>query len=139
MHAQQCRGGKRRHPAARQTQRQMKEQDDVEHVQQHVGDVEAEWRRSPERTVDRVRDVDNRTLDVVQQHRAKIRPALNRRVRDDRTVVVVHERIVERVQIHETGKKRRDAGCDQGAQIEWHQTVVMYAESVPRRSRGQEV
>ena len=79
----------------------------------------------------------------------RLRHALKGRVRDDRAVVVVHERIVQRVQVHDPGKKRGGAAGDERAHVEprcrgrahhprvqWHgqrQAVVMYEEPVIRR------
>src|SRR5206468_9513317 len=73
----------------------------------------ARWLRSPERAVHRVREVDDRTSDGAEHDRANVCHVLNRVVLDDGVVVVVDERIAERVEIHDPTQQRRDATCDE--------------------------
>ena len=98
-----------RRPARSRRRHELKQQHDVQHVQQHVGDMEAERRRAPERAVERVREVDDGRVTSRSTTAAQIerRPQSSGSRRP--SVVVVDERVVERVDVDETGEEHGNA------------------------------
>ena len=79
----------------------------VEDVQQHAGEVKSERSGSPQRAVERERDVDERTRDVVQQETAQVPERVERPVVHDGVEVVPDERVVQRVEVDEGGNDDR--------------------------------
>ena len=107
---EQCGARERRaDPPSRDPAAEHEQQRDVEHVEQHVRDVIAERIRPPHGMIDRVRQVDHRPRHVVQDDRPNVGGMQQRRVADDRVIVVVHVRVVQRVQVREGGQQHRRA------------------------------
>jgi len=93
------------------------EQDHGGHVQQNAGDVVAKRIQTPQRMVDRIREVDHRTEDVMENDGRGIAEVADGRVAEHRDPVVVHERVVQCVEVdhptedcHDGGEKHRLAG-----------------------------
>src|SRR5439155_12301533 len=106
---QRCRRRRDARAAPAEGPRQLPQQNDVQHVEEDARQVIAERPRTPDRPVDRIRQVDDRPRDVVQYDRAQIGDARDRRVQDDGVVVVVDERIAQRIQVDDAGGHRQDA------------------------------
>ncbi len=94
--------------------REGEEQPDVEKVEQEAGGVVAVRREAPHRVVERVREVHERTLHVVQRDGAHVGELRDRRVLDDDEVVVVDERVGERPPIRHDGEQQRDGAEARG-------------------------
>ena len=78
---------------------ELKEQHDVQHVEQQVGQVEPERVQSPDGVVDGVREIDQRPRRLEEHDRAQVREILDARVLDDHAVIVVDERVGKRVEV----------------------------------------
>ena len=85
--------------------REREEQPDVQQVEQQVRDVVAERRQPPHGVVERVREVDERPLDVVEDDAVQIRQRRDRGVLDHDDVVVVHEGVRQRAPVGHDGQQ----------------------------------
>ena len=120
VHGEQRRGEERTDDPPGASPHELEQQGHVQHVQQHVRDMKAGRRRAPEHAIDRVRNVHRRPRDLAQHDGLQIERRPNRSVFDDEAAVVVDERIVERVDVDETGEEDGHADGQAG----------------PRHSRG---
>jgi hypothetical protein len=73
-------------------------------VEDGVREVEAEGAEPPERPVNRVREVDGRARQVMQQDRSHVGQIAERGVQQNGDPIVEDERIVEKRLIHERWK-----------------------------------
>src|SRR5439155_24340051 len=108
--------------------------------------MEAERSRTPRGAVERIGKIHDRTRSPIEHDAPDVEQMPDRRVVDDHLMVVVHERIVEGVQVDETAEKRGGTarkGARQPTSItsdgwlDWkhraHEAVVVYDKSVGRR------
>ena len=82
------------------------EQDDDCGMQEDVGQMKSKWIGAPDRAIDGVGHVHHGTERTVGQDEAEVRQIRERRIRDNGVAIVVHERIVERVEIDERREHR---------------------------------
>ena len=86
------------------------QQQHVDHVQEHAGGVVAEGLRRPDRAIQRVGEIDDRPRHLAEDDVPDVGDVFDRRVVQDRAVVVVDVRIVQRIEIDQTRIDCRDAG-----------------------------
>jgi hypothetical protein len=77
-------------------------------VENGVREVEAEGAEAPECPVERVRDIDDRPRQVVQQHPSHVRQVDQRGVQQDGNPVVEDEGVIEKWLIEERWKHARE-------------------------------
>ena len=83
--------------------REQIDEHDVEQVAEDTRQVETKGRAAPDRVVDGVTEVHERPRDLVQDDGSEIGQVLERLIADDEALVVVDERIVQRVEIYDRG------------------------------------
>jgi hypothetical protein len=91
--------------------------------------MKAERLRAPDLPVERVGERDQRTRRVVRDDGADLADVGDRAVLDDEPVVVVDERIVERVDVDEAGECHGNQAADRAA-------AAKCAGSIGARTRG---
>jgi len=101
MDREQPGGGKGREIVRSESPGELEQQDDVQHVQHHVAHVKTERPGAPDRTVCRVREVDDGTRERAEHNRADVRHVRNGGVLDNGVVIVVDERVAQGVEIHD--------------------------------------
>ena len=106
----------RRVVVRRRAPREREQQPDVQQVQQQVRDVVAERREAPHGVVHRVGEIDERALDVVQDDGPEVPQVRDRRVLHDDEVVVVDERVRQRVPVREDREQEREGAEARGEQ-----------------------
>ena len=77
---------------------------DVERVEQYAGEVEAEGRSAPQGAVDGVRKGHRRPGRIAPEDVMQVRQVGEHRILDDQPVVVVDERVVQRVGVDDHGQ-----------------------------------
>ena len=96
------------------------EQADIDHVEQDIRETESERAAPPHHAIERIRNDRHRPRGVVPDEHAQIRRIGHRPVFDDDAVVVVDERIVQRVRVHQAGEDDRQPARDTGgARSDW--------------------
>jgi len=83
------------------------QQDDDQRMQAHIREVIPQGLVAPQPPIERIRGVHERAERRVDQNEAEIGEILQRPVAENRIVIVVDERIVERVQISRAGQRGR--------------------------------
>ena len=90
--------------------REMEQQQHVEHVQPHVGEVVTHDAAAGDRPIQRVAEIDDRAGHLPVDDGADGPDVLDRRVVEDGTEVVVGEGVVEGVDVHQRREGRRQGG-----------------------------
>ena len=109
MHGEERRRHKGGECSFPELQDELKQKRNVQHVQQDTRHMETEGTGAPHGSIDGVREVDDGAGDRAEDDRANVRHIGDRRVLDHRVVVVVHERVVEGVQVDEAAEQHRGA------------------------------